>query len=204
MSGTAEILGPNPTNGAAPLIAIDEPYSVEFTIEGVCPILFHRWDDEAVAAKANARKNSAQKKTDNVESYVYRNEDNEICLPGIYMHRAIQLAAKFKQDPRSPRKSAFDLYCAAAVPMTEHASLGTAQWDYIDRRRVTVQRNGITRERPAFLAGWRATFEFMVTLPEYVGPMDLLETITLAGRCIGVADFRPTYGRFSVVNFEVL
>ncbi len=101
----SEVIGPEPTNGAKPDIELELPYVVEFTIEGVCPILFHAWNNEAVAEKAVAKKGSAAKKSDNVESYVYRTAKKEIALPGVYVHSSMQYAAKFKQDPRSPRKS---------------------------------------------------------------------------------------------------
>lgn len=202
--GSAEVLGPQPTNGAALDIERELPYVLEFTIEGVCPILFHAWNNEAVAEKATAKKGSAAKKSDNVESYVYRNDKGEIALPGVYVHSSMQYAAKFKQDPRSPRKSAFDLFKAAVSPLTEYASLGTAKWDYLDERRVLVQRNAIMRQRPAFNAGWKAEMQFVVNLPEYVSALFFQEVLTLAGRAIGVGDFRPTYGRFQVVEFAVL
>lgn len=203
-NGAAEVVGPEPTNGAAPDIELEVPYVVQFSIEGVCPILFHAWNNEAVAEKATAKKNSRAKKTDNVESYVYRDAKGRICLPGVYVHSAMQYAAKFRQDPRSPRKSAMDLFKAAVSPMTELASLGTAKWDYLDERRVTVQRNAITRQRPAFNPGWKAQFQFVVNLPEYVSPAFFHDVLTLAGRVTGVGDFRPTYGRFQVVEFKVL
>jgi hypothetical protein len=67
---------------------------------------------------------------------------------------------------------------------------------------VTIQRNSITRSRPAIVKGWKADFQLMVNLPEYV-PQDVLqEVLASAGRLIGVGDFRPTYGRFAVVRFE--
>ncbi|MBY0512744.1 MAG: hypothetical protein K2P78_02390, partial [Gemmataceae bacterium] len=69
---------------------------------------------------------------------------------------------------------------------------------------VMVQRQGITRSRPAFNAGWRATFLVSVLTPEYVKPSDLLAVLTQAGRLVGVGDFRPTYGRFQVVRFEIM
>lgn len=200
----SEVHGPQPTNGAAPDIEFEVPYVVEFTLEGVCPILFHAWNNEAVAEKGAAKKGSAAKKSDNVESYVYRDAKGHICIPGVYVHAAMQNAAKFRQDPRSSRKSAFDLFKAAVSPLTELASLGTAKWDYLDSRRVTVQRNGITRQRPAFNAGWRAEFQFMVNLPEYVSPAFFMDVLTLGGRAVGLADFRPTYGRYNVVSFEIL
>jgi len=224
---TAEIvhLG-NPTDGGNDTIALSEPYTVEVVIEGSADILFHRWNPEAVDEKAKAAKGSAAKKSDNIESYVYRNDAGEICLPGEYLRGAIVGAAKFRQDPRSSRKSAMDLFKAGVVsltplaPMYSAASRGTASggkashgeagcgaatgWDYEDRRRVVVQRSGINRTRPAMKVGWRATFLLLVTLPEYISPQVLNEVIATAGRIGGLGDFRPTYGRFSVVSYRVI
>jgi hypothetical protein len=52
--------------------------------------------------------------------------------------------------------------------------------------------------------GWRASMDFLVSLPEYVSPELFLRVLTLAGRTVGVGDFRPTYGRFVVVGFDRL
>lgn len=116
-------------NGAEETINFSLPYTVEVTIEGVADLLFHRWDCDAVESKAKAAKNSAAKKTDNLESYVYKNDDGDICLPGEYVRQAIVNAARYRQDPRSPRKSAMDLYKAAIVPLTALASLGVQTWE---------------------------------------------------------------------------
>lgn len=194
------------TNDAAQEIAFEEPYIVAFKIEGTAPLIFHRWSCEAVEEKAKAKKGSAAKKSDNIESFVYRNELNQICLPGEYIRASMINAAKFKQDPRSPRKSAMDLFKAAVVPLTLLAPLngGVQVWDYVDQRRMTVQRSAITRQRPAFNKGWTAEFEFSVVLPEYVDAQLFREILALTGRVIGTADSRPTYGRFQVTNCEVL
>ncbi len=90
------------------------------------------------------------------------------------------------------------------VNLTALSSLGSEKWDYEHKCRVQVQRNGITRIRPAMKSGWVATFTFMVNLPEYVSPQMLQSLLTDAGRLIGLADFRPTYGRFQVTHFDVL
>jgi len=197
-------LGPDVTNGGATEIERSIPYRVELTIRGEADLLFHRWNCEAVEAKAKAAKGSVAKKTDNIESYVYRNDEGEICLPGEYLRQALIGAAKFRQDPRSPRKSAVDLVKAAVVSLTPLASLGVTEWDYEHRCRVQVQRNGVTRVRPALRAGWQASFVLMVNLPEYVSQEMLLGLLTDAGRLVGVGDFRPTYGRFQVVAFSML
>lgn len=197
-------IGPEPTNGAAAVVALSAPYRVSLQVEGAADLLFHRWNCEEVEAKANAAKGSKAKKTDNIESYVYRNDKGELCLPGEYLRQAAIGAAKFRQDPRSPRKSAVDIVKAGLVSLTERASLGIKEWDYEHRARVQVQRNGITRVRPAIKQGWRAEFVFLVTLPEYLTPDFVHALFVDAGRLIGVGDFRPTYGRFNVVHFEVL
>ena len=166
-------------------------------------MLFHRWNCEAVDEKAKAAKGSKIKKTDDLESYVYRNDDGFLCLPGEYLRMSMIGAAKFKQDPRSPRKSMADLAKAAIVSLTELSSLGVKTWDYEDTRRVMIQRNGINRTRPAMKLGWSAEFEIMVNLPEYVNQHLLHDLINDAGRLVGVGDFRPTYGRFQIVGFKV-
>ena len=191
-----------PTNGAEDTISASEPYVVLVAIEGAADILFHRWNADAVDAKAGAAKGSKAKKTDDIESYVYRTDDGKIAIPGEYLRQAVIMAAKFRQDPRSPRKSAMDLYKAGIVSLTHLAPLGKDTWDYEDRRRVVIQRSGVNRTRPAMKAGWRAEFEIMVNLPEYIHERDLNEVIAAAGRLIGLGDFRPSYGRFQVTSFK--
>jgi len=202
MARTAlKVVNDDKTNGAASVIALNEPYSVAVTITGAADILFHRWNCEEVDAKSKAAKNSAAKKTDNIESYVWRNDAGEIALPGEYLRQAIIHAAKFRQDPRSPRKSAMDLFKAGIVCLTPLASLGVQEWDYLDTRRVTIQRNGVNRTRPAMRAGWSAEIVLNVLTPEYIDEAFLHDVLTMAGRLVGVGDFRPTYGRFNVTHF---
>lgn len=204
MNAVVKLSQESTTNGAGPTIALGEPWTCSVQITGAADLLFHRWNNEAIAEKAGARKGSACKKTDNVESYVWRNESGEICLPGEYLRGSIIAAAKFRQDPRSPRKSAMDLFKAGVINLTPLASLGVTDWDYEDRRRVVIQRSGVTRVRPAMRSGWVAEVTLMVNLPEYIDQAFLREIIGTAGRLVGVGDFRPTYGRFDVTGFSVI
>lgn len=87
MAKRSEILtalgGEVPTNGAADLIEDSEkPYVATVKIKGDVDILFHAWNCEAVETKAKAAKGSVAKKTDDTESYMYRDDDGFICLPG--------------------------------------------------------------------------------------------------------------------------
>jgi len=179
------------------------PYVVNVSVEGVAALLFHRWSVDGVEAKSKAAKGSKAKKEDDLESYVYRDREGFLCLPTEYFRMSIINAAKYKQDPRSPRKSAMDLFKAGLVGLSDLCSLGIKEWQYVDRRRVMVQRNGITRHRPACYPGWKASMQFQVLVPEYINSHLLNETISAAGRLVGVGDFRPTFGRYQVTRFAV-
>ena len=192
------------TNDSADIIESGLPYRVEVEITGAADILFHRWSDDAVAAKAAASKGSKAKKTDDIESYVYRLSNGNLALPGEYIRQSVILTAKFKQDPRSPRKRAYDLFNSAIISLTPMADLGVSTWDYLHKFPAVVPRNSITLGRPAIVEGWKASAIFMVNLPEYVSPTFLLDVLVSAGRFTGVGDFRPTYGRFQVTGYTVL
>ena len=206
--------GGDVSNAGEYAILLDAPYRVAVRVTGDAAILFHRWQSDAVNAKTAATKGSAAKKTDDIESYVWRDSDGIICLPGEYLRGSLidpkNGAAKYLQDPRSPRKSALDLFKAGVVALTDLAPITKAdgslaeKWDYVDRRRATVQRAGITRERPALNAGWSAVILLQILTPQYIDAILLRQALTQAGRLVGVADFRPTFGRFSVTGFEVL
>lgn len=203
------ILVNEPTNGAVEAVEKGMPHIVNITIEGTADLLLHAWNCEAGEEKSAAKKGSATKRTDNIESYVQRNEDGFICLPSEYLRMSIVGAAKFRQDPRSPRKSAMDLYKAALIslkpliPLTTVVGETPKIWDYEHRCRVQIQRNSITRSRPAFREGWKIEVPLLVNLPEYIESKDIHEVVSAAGRLIGVGDFRPTYGRFQIINFKV-
>lgn len=192
------------SNDAKHIIESGLPYVATFRLRGTSPLLFHRWSVDGVEAKSKAAKGSKAKKEDDLESYVYRTPDGQLAIPGEYFRMAMIFAAKYRQDPRSPRKSAMDLFKAGIVTLDELCPVGKSTWDYIDRRRVTIQKgSAITRCRPALLAGWETEFRAQVLLPEYIIP-DLLNDVTQSsGKLVGIGDFRPTFGRFSVIGFEI-
>jgi hypothetical protein len=193
----------SPSNDGAFQIEQGVPYTGTFEVVGVAPFLFHRWSVEDVEAKGKAAKGSRGKKEDNLEAYVYRDTDGRLAIPNEYFRMTIINAAKYKQDPRSPRKSAMDLFKAGLANINEYCNLGLKEWQYVDRRRVVIQRNGITRSRPALHVGWKCEVAFEVLLPEYISPELLNETMQSGGRLVGVGDFRPSFGRYQVTRFRV-
>lgn len=195
----------NVSNGAANLLEMQREYIAVVKITGDAPLLLHGWNIESIEEKAAAKKNSAKKKTDDIENYVYRDEEGYIVMPTKNFCASIRTAGKKYPDPASPRKSMHDLLKAIVCPYSQEGRInnGVKEWQYVDRQRVVVQRAGITRSRPAFFKGWTIEFEILVQEPEYLSPSLLHEIITRAGKLEGIGDFRPTYGRYRIDKFEV-
>lgn len=196
----------NVSNGAKELIGMGTPYTVDVTVQGTAKMLMHTWNIEAIYEKAKAKKNSALKKTDNMESYVLRNDSRQIVIPTLNFCASIRTAGKSFADPTSPRKSMHDRLKAIIFPEKEFGLIndGTKDWDFIDRRRVVIQRAGITRERPGFYEGWKITFRITVLEPEFLPLPRLIEIMETAGKFQGLGDFRPTFGRFRIADIKMI
>jgi len=178
------------------------PYKVKARVKGITPFLFHRWNIDSIAEKAAAKKGADIKKIDDLESMVYRTLDGELAIPGEYFRCSMANAAKRQSDPSSPRKSACELFKTGIFATTDLCSFGKKHWDFVDRRRVVVQRSGITRSRPALNEGWICEVELQVNLPEYINRNLLRFTLAQAGRLVGLGDFRiANFGKFEIVEF---
>lgn len=193
-------------NGAADLVQLGEPYTVEITVQGTSKMLMHCWNNASVAEKSAAKKNSTVKKTDNLESYVLRDDEGKIVVPALNFCAAIREAGKSFSDPTSPRKSMKDRLKAIIIPDDEFGYMngGVTDWDFVDMRRVVIQRAGITRHRPGFYEGWEITFRIIVLEPEFLPLPKLVEIAESAGKFQGLGDFRPTFGRFRLANVTLI
>lgn len=194
------------SNGGENLLNLSQPYRAKISVFGTGKMLLHCWNNEVIAEKSAAKKNSAQKKTDDLESYVQRDEKGFICMPTLNFCAALREAGKSFSDPTSPRKSLKDRLKAIIVPHEEYGRIngGVKTWEFVDMRRVVIQRAGITRSRPGFFEGWKITFEIVVLEPEFLPKERLYELVENAGKFQGLGDFRPTFGRFRPDKFEIL
>lgn len=151
-----------------------------------------------------------------------------LCGHTDWFHRAIVEIGRRMTDPTSNRRSAKDLFAAGItvtgvdidmavaadltylmVPPTGGGSAKkkkyqkTKNWDYLDKRRVTVNNSAVPRCRPCIAPGWRLTYEVTVNTPSLIPLKVLREAIDMAGKLQGLGDFRPKFGRFTVCEWEV-
>ncbi len=70
--------------------------------------------------------------------------------------------------------------------------------NFADMRNVKIQKNQILRTRPIFRK-WALDFKVLYS-PTVVNANQVYEALDVAGKVIGLCDYRPKHGRFSVVN----
>lgn len=195
------------TDGAKYAMEMRKPYKLEIEVTGTSPLLMHNYNVEAVEEKTKAKKNSAIKKSDNVESYCYRDEEGYLCVPTNNFIASLGMAAKSEADPRSPRKSAHDLIRGAIIPGQLLARFlpKTKKWDYEDKQRCVVQQSAVPRIRPAMKSGWKINFDILIQVPDYISPEFVHHLANNAGLLCGLCDGRKIgYGRFRVTKFEMV
>ncbi len=179
-----------------------EPFTVEAQVVGISPILFHAYDVEEVERKGNLPKGDAEKKIDNLESFVYRCKDGTLGIPGTNMKAALANAAKRFKDPSSPRKSAKDLIRSGLTVGPFVASLGVKDWDVVDKRGVVVQQSRVTRSRPMLEEGWKCAFEIRVMDSAHITEDFLRKLVDRAGMYSGLGDYRPDFGQFRIDSWN--
>lgn len=164
----------------------------------------HRFPMQKEGDPAPKKKGQKQQE-DDVESYLYRCEENgTICQPATHLIGALKRAGVKFQIPGQGKTTYKNLMGSGAVfiepDMIEHEN---QEWE-IDRRPVVIQRARVTRSRPMFKK-WALSFTAEIDEDEL--PKSVLnEILEYAGRRVGIGDFRPDkggpFGRFIVTTFE--
>jgi len=71
---------------------------------------------------------------------------------------------------------------------------------FVDTRKAGVQRSAVMRTRPIFTE-WELEFTVHVRIDK-LNPTDVDEFVVIAGRDIGLSDYRPKFGRFVVTHID--
>lgn len=190
-------------------------YTVSCSIEGVAPLMQHRYPlpDLANLSKGANKSTGAKDYTIEWKEYFYADGSGQIYQPASHIEGALIKAAVGFKVTGKRGKTYKDLFSANVfidpvniphVGFTVPDELDTDADKplYLDARPVVVQRARVVRIRPTFAPGWKLSFEVQVADDE-IQPGLLQDVLTLAGKTVGIGDYRPRFGRFNVTHFEV-
>ena len=190
-------------------------YAVDVKVRGVSPLLQNRFPmpDYEDMGKGGHTQTGSRDYREQWRDSLYVTRDGEIYQPAVHFERSmVKAAVNFKiQGKRG--KTYKDLVSSSVFINPEEILHGIKNPDeldtdadkplYLDLRPVVIQRARVPKVRPAFKSGWE--LEFVIDVIDDQMPQEMLKDILeYAGRAVGVGDYRPRFGRFQVVRFEVL
>ena len=182
--------------------------SLKAHIQGVAPLLMNNGrianplDQFAKALKKISQKRN---KTDADFEEMMRLEwygrlylsSGRPCIPGLVMDACIIDAAK---KVRKGRQATAGLFSAGEF-FLEYDGPDNIDTLWGDERfkfsaSVRIQKNRIMRMRPRF-PEWEATIEICFD-DRQLNEQDIREFLSIAGRDVGIMDWRPRFGRFDI------
>jgi len=188
-------------------------YSVSVKVKGVAPLLQHRYPvpDLKTLSKGGKKSTGDVDYTEEWRGYFYANSEGAIYQPSSHFEGAMTKAAVGFKVTGKRGKTYKDLFSANVfidsveipfgVDIPQELDTDADKPLYLDVRPVVVQRARVVRIRPAFKAGWELTFTINVIDDEL--PFEIVnDVLNLAGKTVGIGDFRPKFGRFMVTHFQ--
>ena len=175
---------------------------VEIGIEGVAPLLMHRFaTDRTERGKGprNPNYEAPEMVKKELRDALYVNGDGKtLAQPSEMLEAALVKAAKeFKFEGKKTYKDPV----RAGVFVEPYEVLHKHQkWEDFPKR-VVIQGRSIIRHRP-MLKEWALDFQCCVT-DERINLEDLRSMWDYAGAYKGLGDWRPKFGRFKVVAWKV-
>lgn len=189
-------------------------YTVDCSIKGIAPLMQHRFPmpDLSTMSKGGHKSTGAQDYTQEWRQYFYADEHGCIYQPSSHIEGALVKAAVNFKVAGKRGKSYKDLIVANVIidperiphniPVPSELDADADKPLYLDMRPVIIQRARVVRIRPTFKAGWVLSFEIQC-LDDEIQPDLLQDVLMLAGKTVGIGDYRPKFGRFSVVEYQV-
>lgn len=202
-------------------------YTIDVSVKGTAPLIQHRFPmpDLETMSKGGSKTSGAKDYTQEWIEYFYLDSKGQIYQPANHFEGAMVKAAVNFKITGKRGKTYKDLFKAAVYVQPDNIphegfffekngsgkngvyTLDNVSTDaddplYLDMRPVVVQRARVVRIRPTFKPGWTLDFE-IECLDEQLDSGLIQDVLTHAGKQVGIGDYRPRFGRFDVVKFEV-
>ena len=180
-------------------------YKLNVTIEGLAPILFNRWTDDAqqkLRSGATGGKFTDDQRLAEALEKTYTNDDGDLVIPGWNLKKCI-LEGSNRAGLKEGR-AAMSKFLAATIFVEGDPSFGVTEPDFIDERmgrRPARTGGAVLIKRPGLRAGWRLPFTINV-VDDRRDEAAIRRATEEAGLMVGLCDFRPEFGRFAIADWS--
>lgn len=189
---------------------------VKIKIEGSSPMLQNAMTPETLQSlwtpDKKAKTAGRPLPRDHADSRVYKDDQGRPYVPGVNLMACLIAAGVFlRADGKRQFSTAKSSILPGLISLEESAILlhdhadNPAKWEVDMRRGVNPNGNeAVAVVRPRF-DQWTMTFHLVIN-EDQVPEAKIRELIDIAGRSIGLGDFRParkgTFGRFKIVTWK--
>lgn len=187
---------------------------VKIRIEGVGPLLMHNGklaDPTVPVAKEMKEVSSKRKKTDSdfenlkwleFKGGLYFDEKAGPYIPDTWIEKNVRDGATANKLGKAVLSG---VVCSSPINPLEYEGPRTIAEMYkdsqfVDTRGVVVKQNRIMRTRPIFRE-WACSFELQI-VPEIISVSSVEIAIDRAGLIVGLGDYRPKFGRYTLAEFK--
>ena len=168
----------------------------EVKIEGVAPLLHHRFPEEDFGESKVTRAKAKYNPDEEARKALYA-DNGQTYQPANHLERSMYAAAKgFKVAGR--RGKSYGSLFESSIRVTPERIPLTGAW-VVDKTPVVVKQARIIRYRPRF-DRWELEFQIEVASND-IDKATLKEILDTAGATVGIGDWRPKFGRFIVTKF---
>jgi len=165
----------------------------------------HRFPEVTMAGLMNPVQPTSKVKLsaeEEAELAAYRLTTGELCQPSEHIFQCILKASGDFQVQGRGKRTYKDAVKGGLLVYPDFIPHQQKDYDILAAP-VRIQRARIVRHRP-WLKEWELSFRLDV-LDEGFLPLDVLNGILVrAGQTVGLGDWRPRYGRFTVTKWEAV
>jgi len=174
-----------------------EKYLVE--IKGVKPLLMHAPVD--IGDNPKRRRGEHLTPEEEAKQYLYTDPEGNIVIPSINVKAMLRDAGRNYKI--AGRRTTYGAMIRAGIDIEPfYIPLKHNGWK-VDIRPVVVQGSRILRARPRF-DEWGLEFTIINKDPNVLLRDTMKRIVEDAGKWYGLGDYRPEFGLFKVVKFEVI
>lgn len=183
--------------------------TINVKIQGLSPLLQHRYVFKDELDSGAQKKSGGKDYSDEWKKALYFDEKIGIYQPATHIEGALIKAAVNFQITGKGKKTYKDLFKSAVFVTPDYVPHGLKGTPdklaeegklTIDKRLVRINNSGVERRRP-MLKSW--SLEFVIEVHDDQISHDVVKQILEhAGRYVGIGDYRPKFGRFTITKFE--
>lgn len=177
---------------------------IDFEIEGIAPILYNRFHEQAQESVRQAKRVrlSEEDRVKEIDLKLYKTKEGELFIPEEAIKSAL-INAVGDLAQRLKKGSEKQLYNSSVFIEPIELELGTKKYDFVDERRIVNPMTGGAQmcKRPGLREGWKVSGKFIVSDP-LITPSALKERLQYAGLRFGLLSYRPKFGRFIITRFN--